>query len=382
MAALSKHRASSITGSGTASRRRKAYHTRRNGRNHFLNASFANISGCDICNDEAVFVVKDIKQNILDLQADVTKFFSKYGISCELPTVVGNFKKDVLALYSLLKSKLPEGKWKVEAVQQHGEDGPIKFMVYDYAEFPEYTVWAVPVKKMGEVDDKTRKLLALTFAVMYQNDMYELPEDNYDFQYNLAQSENCYQRDEDGKMKYDEDLTDFWGEDYREMAVRYVEGDISELFNEIKQTADLQYKSGKPLSDMLEDMISQYRAENYHNPHLLDLIENELEICREDWLSEYHISMLKNEFGYDFDNDDSEGDFMDLARLFFFCYDDDDCITQGAIDMINAEAYSLSAGNMYRYSFIDDDDIEERMESSFPQRWADVNDKLIEELRK
>ena len=111
---------------------------------------------------------------------------------------------------------------------------------------------------MGEVDDKTRKLLALTFAVMYRNDMYELPEDNYDFQYNLAQSDNCYQRDEDGKMKYDEDLTDFWGEDYREMAVRYVEGDISELFNEIKQTADLQYKSGKPLCDMLEDMISHY----------------------------------------------------------------------------------------------------------------------------
>ena len=33
-------------------------------------------------------------------------------------------------------------------------------------------------------------------------------------------------------------------------------------------------------------------------------------------------------------------------------------------------------------SVFDDDDIEERMESSFPQRWADVNDKLIEELRK
>lgn len=46
------------------------------------------------------------------------------------------------------------------------------------------------------------------------------------------------------------------------------------------------------------------------------------------------------------------------------------------------EAYNLSVGNMYRYSFIDDDDIEERMESSFPQRWADVNDQLIAELRK
>ena len=160
MAALSKHRTSSITGSRTASRRRKAYHTRRNGRNHFLNASFANIHGCDICNDEAVFVVKDIKQNIFDLQADVTKFFSKYGISCKLPTVAGNFKNDVLALYNLLKSNLPDEKWKVEAVQQHGEDGPIKFMVYDYAEFPEYTVWAVPVKKMGEVEGKLAQTAA------------------------------------------------------------------------------------------------------------------------------------------------------------------------------------------------------------------------------
>ena len=382
MAALSTHRTSSITGSRTASRRGKTYHTRCNGHNHFLNASFANIPGCDICNDEAVLVVEDVNKNILGLQSDVKKFFSKYGISCELPTTVGSFKNDVLALYNLLKSNLPNSEWKVEAVRQNGEYGPIKFMVYDNVKFPEYTVWAVPVKKMGEADDKTRKLLALTFAVMYRKDMYELPEGNYDFQYNLAQSDNCYQRDENGKMRYDEDLTDFWGEDYKEMAVRYVEGDISELFKEIKETVNLQNKSGKPFCDMLEEMISQYRAENYHNPNLLNLIEDELEICREDWLSEYHISMLKDEYGEDFGNDDNEEEFIDLTRLFFFCYDDEDCITQAVIDMINAEAYNLSIGCMYRYSFIDDDDIEERMENSFPERWAEVNEKLIAELRK
>ena len=237
-------------------------------------------------------------------------------------------------------------------------------------------------KKMAAADEKTRKLLALTFAVLSRKDMYEFPENNYDFQYCLGQCENDFVRDEEGHTKFDEYVEEYWDEEYKKMAVRYLDGDIQGLFAEIVDVANHEADYGKPLDFVLEDTLHQYREEKYPNPHLLDIIEKVLELCREDWLSDYHIAMIKNEFGYDFaENDGNESELMDFARIFFFCYDSEDCITQAAIDSLNSEAYNLDVGNLCRYSFIDSDDVKKRMENDFPERWADINLKLINELK-
>lgn len=380
MAVTSIHRSNTRSGCKAERNGQEAHHGRRNVRNRFLNTAFASIPGNEIPNDEAFIVLG--KGDIERLRGDVAKFFKKYGICAALPNITGNDKHDLLNIYNLLKANLPDKDWSVEVVHKDGtDDSPIKFMVYSYAKFPEYTVWGMPVKKMAEVDEKTRKLLALTFAVMYRKDMYALPEDNFDFQYCLGQVENQFEKDEDGNTKFDDDA-EMWSEDYRDMAVRYLDGDISQLFGEIMQAKELEAEYGKPIDCILEETIKQYRAEKYHNPQLLDIIEQELELCREDWISEYHMGMLKQEYGDDFGSDDDCMEFMDFTRIFFFCYDAEDCITEAAIECFNQEAYSSGVGELYRYSFIDDDNIKERMESSFPNRWADVNTKLIDELQR
>ena len=380
MAATSNHRSNTLTRGGRTQLGGKAHHTRRNGRNHFLNATFASIPGCDVPNDEAAIGFEDGAIN--RLRGEVETFYTRFGVACELPQPSGNFKKDLLALYNSLKEHLPNEDWSVEVVRKNGENDPIKFVVYDYAKFPEYTVWAMPIKRMAKVDDKTRKLLALTFAVLNRKDMYEFPENNIDFQFCLGQNENCFQRNEKGETMFDEDQSEYWDDAYKELAVRYLDGDISKLFDEIKLAVNLENEYHKPLDCILDDTIRQYRKNKYHNPHLLDLIEQELEVCREDWLSEYHIEMLKNEFGYDFGEENGgESEFMDFARIFFLCFDSEDSITQSVIDCINSEAYNLDVGCLCRYSFIDSDDIRERMESSYLERWAEINTKLIEELQ-
>ena len=381
MAATSVNRSNTLTRGRRTQLGGKAHHAGCNGRTHFLNASFASIPGCEIPNDEAAIGLVDT--DMRNIRSDVAKFFSTYGIACELPATTGNFKKDILALYNVVKENLPNKDWSLEVVRQNGDSGPIKFVVYCYAKFSEYTVWAMPVKKMATADDKTRKLLALTFAVLSRKDMYEFPENNYDFQYCLGQCENDFLRDEEGHTKFDEYVEEYWDEEYKEMAVRYLDGDIQGLFAEIKLATNLENEYQKPLDCILEDTIRQYRDEKYNNPHLLDLVEQELGICREGWLSEYHLGMLKNEFGYDFAEDDgTESEFMDFARIFFLCYDSEDGITQSVIDCLNSEACNLEIGCLCCYSFIDSDDVKERMESSYPERWAEINNKLIMELQK
>ena len=381
MAATSNDRSNTRTRSGRTQFGWEAHHTRSNGRNHFLNATFASISGCDIPTVD-VTVIGFEESDISRLYGEVENFYTRFGIVCEMPQPVGNFKKDLLALYNSLQEHLPNENWSVEIVRKNGDDGPVKFVVYDYVKFPEYTVWAMPIKRMAKCDDKTRKLLALTFAVLNRKDMYEFPEDNPDCQFSLGQCENCFQRNETGDTMFDEDQCEFWDEEYRELAVRYLDGDISKLFDGIRLTTNLEKEYHKPLDYILEDTIRQYREEKYHNPHLLDLIEQELEVCREDWLSEYHLGLLKNELGHDFaDDDGSESEFMDFARIFFFCYDSEDSITQAAIGSLNSEVCNLDIGCLCRYSFIDSDDIKKRMGSSYPERWAEINDKLITELQ-
>lgn len=380
MAATSVNRSNTLTRGRRTQFGGKAHHAGCNGRTHFLNASFASIPGCEIPNDEAAIGLVD--SDMRNIRSDVDKFFSTYGIARELPAPTGNFKKDILALYNVVKENLPNKDWSLEVVRQNGDSGLIKFVVYCYAKFSEYTVWAMPVKKMAAADEKTRKLLALTFAVLSRKDMYEFPENNYDFQYCLGQCENDFVRDEEGHTKFDEYVEEYWDEEYKNMAVRYLDGDIQGLFAEIVDVANHEADYGKPLDFVLEDTLHRYREEKYPNTHLLDIIAKELELCREDWLSDYHLAMIKNEFGYDFAEDDgNECELMDFARIFFFCYDSEDCITQAAIDSLNSEACNLDIGTLCRYSFIDSDDVKKRMKNDFPERWADINLKLINELK-
>lgn len=380
MAATSVNRSNTLAGGGRAQLGGKAHHAGRNGRTHFLNASFASIPGCEIPNDEAAIGLVDTDMG--SIRSDVAKFFSAYGIACEIPTSTGNFKKDLLALYNVVKENLPNKDWGLEVVRQYGDSGRIKFVVYCNVKFPEYTVWAMPVKKMATADAKTRELLALTFAVLSRKDMYDFPDKNTDFQYCLGQCDNDFMHDKEGHTAFDEYLTEYWDEEYKNMAVRYLDGDIQGLFAEIAEVSNHEADYGKPLDFVLEDTIRQYREDKYPNTQLLDIITKELELCREDWLSDYHIAMIQNEFGYDFGDDDgNESDFMDIVRIFFFCYDSEDCITQAAIDSLNSEAYNLDIGYLCRYSFIDSDDVKKRMENDFPERWADINLKLINELK-
>ncbi len=382
MGVSSTNRTHPCKGSRRTQQRGKAHHPKCDGRTHFLNATFASIPGCEISNGETTLCFQNEEKDIVTLQQDVRKFFGRFGIDCEIPTPSGNAKKDLRTLYTLLQGHLPNENWNVEIVYKDGKDSPLKFLVYEQVKFPEYIVWGIPIKRLAEADEKTRKLLALTFAVLRRSDMYEFPENNLNFQYSLAQMENNFERDANGNTMFDEGLSEFWSDEYKKVVVRYLDGNISQLFNEIRQAENLETEYHKPLRQILEDTISHYKKDGYPDTHLLELIEQEVKVSYEDRLTDYHIGELKGIYGYDFGEDKDGCELIDFANLFYFCYDAEDCVTGAMIECLNSEYYGQEIGCLYRYSFIDSEDICDRMSSDYPERWAEINEKLIEELSK
>ena len=362
---------------------KQARPARRNVRSNFLNATFGDIPGYSLPVNEAAIVIGTPEDDITRLRFDVKFFYDQMEIDAELPEVTGNFLCDVNSLYAHVREHLPED-WYLDIIRESGEGTPIKFVVYKFhKDFPDFTIWSIPIFKLESVDEKTKQLLLTTFAMLHRYDMFTYPDEHYDMQYSLGKLDYEFgHTDENGEVVFDENA-EWWEDDYKEWALRYVNGDIYELFQEIKLVEQSELDGEGQLTTRLANMIMDYRKEGYHDPNLLNIVENLLELCEEEWLSDYHISIVRSQFGEDFASDEEEnGEVMDFDRMFFFVYDQEDPICNSVIDMFNADAGNIDTGAMLSYSFIDRADVKERLENSFPERWAQVHQKFIYEISK
>ena len=362
---------------------KQAHPARRNVRSNFLTATFGDIPGYTLPVNEAAIVIGMPEDDITRLRFDVKFFYDQMEIDDELPEVTGNFLCDVNSLYTHVREHLPED-WYVDIVRESGEGTPIKFIVYKFhKDFPDFTVWSIPIFKLKSVDEKTKQLLLTTFAMLHRYDMFTYPDENYDMQYSLGQLDYEFgHTDENGEVIFDENA-EWWEDDYKEWALRYVNGDIYDLFQEIKYVEQSELDGEGHLITRLANIIKDYRDEGYHNPHLLNIVENILELCEEEWLSDYHISIIRSQFGDDFASEEElSGEVMDFDRIFFFVYEQDDPICNNIIDMFNADANNIEMGSMLSYSFIDRADVKDRLENSFPERLAKVYQKFICEISK
>ena len=383
MAVSSTNRSNTIGVNGGALVGKQAHPARRNVRSNFLTATFGDIPGYTLPVNEAAIVIGTPEDDISRLRFDVKFFYDQMEIDAELPEVTGNFQRDVNSLYTNVREHLPED-WYVDIIRESGDDSPIRFVVYKFhKDFPDFTVWCVPIAKLESVDEKTKQLLLTTFAMLHRCDMFTYPDENYDMQYALGQLDYDFgHTDENGEVVFDENA-EWWDDDYKESALRYVNGDIYELFQEIKYVEQSELDGEGQLTTRLAKMIEDYRKEGYHNPQLLNIVEDLLELCEEEWLSDYHISIIRANLGEDFANEEeTSGEVMNFDRMFFFVYDQDDQVCNSMMDMFNADAGNIDTGAMLSYSFIDRADVKERLDNSFPERWAQVHQKFINEIQK
>lgn len=345
-------------------------------RNNFLTKKIACIPGYELAINNAIACNAPDKC-IDNLRKSMCSFYTKFGIKYDLPEITGNFQYDVKELYDHLCNHLPCEDWQVECVKSTDEDKPLRFVVYkNLNDFPLYTVWTIPIKKLELCDGKVRELLLYTFAMLHQEDMFMFPQESYDMQCVLGQVE-CYSWGKE-ELEVDMDALDQWEDDFKECATRYVIGDIYKLFEEIRAISN---NAVTPIADNVLEIIQSLKEENYYDTVLLSTIEDTVNICKESWLTEYHISVVKNRYGNDFATGEEENGVMDFCRLFAFCYDIEDKAMEYMIDLFNQCGFDMEIGSMIVSSEIDDENIVSKMNSDYPSRWQETMERLIDILK-
>lgn len=365
-----------------AKRKPATHSTRRNGSYRFLNAKFKSIPGYRLSVDD-VIISDDVScRSLVPLRENIMAFYRDFGIDVAVPQLTGNLKKDLSMLYNDFSSNLPDKSWNVEIVNTiYREQKPLQFVICkEIDDFPYNTVFSVPVKKMCTANPILKELFLSLFAFLHRNDMYAMPDEQNDFIFSCGQMENGFAYDMEGNPKFDDEVMECWDDDYKNWAQRYAFGDISNMMHDIVGAEEKACYDAGILFQSLQESIGSCKG--CVSGELLNAISDLTEICQEGYLFDYHILSLQNVFGDDFLMDGSpfSNDFMDFARLFFFCYDCDDPVCEQVMDCINSEAYNLEIGMLYNYAVLGKDDVRERMADAFPQKWAKATNKVIELL--
>lgn len=346
-------------------------------RYRFLNKRLDSIPGYRIAGNTAIACNKP-EVCLSNLISSMEHFYKEFGIDCALPVLTGDFQYDLKELFNHLSEHLPDENMKIECVKGEDDENRYRFVVFkNVDDFPYYTIWTVPIRRLSTCDQRTKELLLYTFAMLHQEDMFMYPKEGYDLQYVLGQLEH----DSWGKDSFDVDMDalDQWDDDFRDYASRYVIGDIYHLFEEIHSVEE-HYPG--TLSSKVLNMAGRLRESGYGNCRLLTLIEEIAQLCQKKWIVDYHINKAKYIYGDDFACDgQGNSEIMDFCRLFTFCYKVDDPIVENMVDIINSYGYDLDIGRLTLHSFIDDKDVKSKMNDSYPMKWAELMNDLIEELK-
>lgn len=376
MAVVSANRSYSFGKHSWECGRRGKNNPQRRMRNNFLTKKIACIPGYELACNNAI-ACNEPDKCIDHLVRSIHLFYTKFGIKSELPEITGNFQYDVKQLYIHLCNHLPNKDWKVECVKDKEDNQSLRFVVYkELDDFPLYTIWTIPISKLETCEPQIRELLLYTFAMLHHEDMFLYPKESYDMQCVLGQVEcNSWGKD---KLEVDIDALDQWEESFKEWAARYVIGDIYKMFEEIRAK---EKSEDRPLSDKVLELVKSLKVENRYDYGLLSAIEDAANICKEAWLTEYHISMIKDRYGNDFATEERDNGVMDFCRLFLFCYQIEDPMVEYMIDLFNQCGFDMEIGSMLVCSEIDDENIESKMNSDYPSRWQEIMEGLIDKLK-
>lgn len=378
---VSENRQNLRAGEELGRTKRKTCDRRSNVRNSFLTHKFESIPGHALRRIEADLSIAP-SDDMERLRGIVSDYLHSQGTESALPQVTGNYQYDLGVLLRHLKNNLPEGVDVdiVKTTTRENPDDRIEFVVYRILDFPEDTVFYIPISILSSLENKDDKeLLELFFCMLWQKDMFQLPEDSYDMQYALGQLDNCF---EGGK--FDEYTEDNWSEDYLEIARSYCYGEISKYFQSIKSQKERELNGEGMLSQIVLNKLNEVHksGKSSLDGELLNLMYDGISLCNESWLTDYTMTDAKLVFGEDFADDQDTSELMDFVRIFMFCWKEDDMIAEHVIDILNNDCQCMNQQQIINYSILGDPDIEKRMSDDFPVRWSKWVLKLINKLNK
>ena len=366
----SEHR--SATRSRKLGREQKDGSAKRRREPDFLTAEFSPIPAYEV----PTVVSRLGKVDLIELEEQARHLLDVYGIDYRLEHS-GNDYRDLMSLHDEVKKSLGE---KVMVELSETDDGTEKrqeFFTYSEIDgFPTDQVFFLPVRIVETIDGDLKDILISFFALLEKKSPFLIPKCSYDMQYCLG----IIDMDDE---KIDPEQSEWWSEDYRCMAERYVNGDINKVFEEIWRIARQYTDDGHILSEILRKKIDGIRnpeKRRYKTPNgkefkvseLLDCIREGLDICLEDNLFNYELRFIRYNIGDEkfYDGEIGSDEIVDFDRFFMFSWGciDDDKITESVLEEINNDLGNFGATVMldvHRVSAIDG-----KVEPvDYPKRW-------------
>lgn len=323
----------------------------------FLNEPIKEIACSDIASEYFFDDAISWESNLHYLEASARKWCELHGKPYEV-SQSSNPLTQMMNIFDALTKLTDEYRFDLDF---DPTDKMLKLIEYRYCDFPDYTVFYLPVKSINEFESKDmRDLLVCFYSFIYHETLFLMPEESFDFCMLL---EVPY---EDGEGEYYEEMVQSV-ESYKKRAAR-------ELFSEI-----MSVPPAKRSSSAIKSMISGLsEADRRHNEDLINIIEKGLELTLKDDLRNHsYFEGYCSDERFDARWD---GDFIMPERMFVFCYENDDELASSAMHAFSEEANNMEILYFRDGRHLSPDDKEIFEASTYPREWADWFGNLMDIL--
>lgn len=380
METTSKHRSgyrtdgkqSSGAASSPAKRRRKP---------DFLSASIPSIPAYDI----STVTARCGEVNLPELESQARHFLHAYGKDVK-PERTGNDYRDLMNLHEAIKSQF-NSKIGIELADIGSDEGEIHQEFVAYAEcdgFPELTVFFLPIRFVETLDEDLKDIFIWFLAFLEKQSPFLHPRCSYDMEYSLGVLDS----DDD---EINEKELENMSPEYREMAERYVKGDIVKYMDaSLKLARDFSGDVTGLVKRLREKMASvkdtsrTYKTANgkeHPVSALLAGMSDGIDIHLEDSLFNYDLRFVRYELGdssfYDYCDTD---EIMDFDRLFMLTWgmdETDDLVASQTLENFNGDACNMCETVLLdvHHVSVSNDKI---VASDYPRRWYEWFKKFLE----
>lgn len=258
----------------------------------------------------------------------------------------GNPMVDIAALYGAIQRIAPAEH--TISVDYDANLNELVFIEYAPVDYEEYTIFALPVGFVDTLPTYQRNICCRFLHHLIYREGFAFPDDHWDMSYALG--------------LWDEEVFNDTPESYRDMAERYLYGDIHDLMTEIM--------TSECVSDAdLNELHNLQLATEGHLSAICGLMEEYLKTLNDKSCLSYYRTPNSSELDF-YDNEQS--DYLTPDRLNFVVYGcgEDDAVADMAITMCCEDASNVGQQDLYQHRILTDCTEVMMQHEDYPKRWA------------
>lgn len=336
----------------SGNRSRAPFRTKRCNQYSFLNEPITEIAYFSL-NPRSLFDGGiDWERNLPYLEASARKWCELHEVPYEVEQGRTPFEI-VSRIYAYLTKVTDEYRFDLD---YDSKDKLLKFIEYRYCDFPENTVFYLPVKYLNRFEGQMREMMKNFLSFLYYESLFNDVTDSFDFSMILEMDQDYLMENEDFETA--------------KMVESYNKGEARALFDEIENVGK-KFRSEEYILSQIANLPERDRI---INENLIENIKRGMKLIQEDDLRNH--SYFDGYCSDDrFDTRFCDGDYILPERMFVMCYgmdnEEEDPIATSAVRSFSEEANNMEVLYFRGGRHLSPDDNEIFEPSTYPQEWAD-----------